>query len=146
MSLKTFVEALPDYARDLRLNASSILNDQTLGEERKNGLLLACAHGSGHKPLVDAVEAEVAPRVCPALHLRRHLPRVHRRRPRRRPLQPVRLDQEFLRREIARPAVLDPRHPVRDGVFAVALSAAAYVVFARMLQLSLPAGVLAGWL
>jgi len=40
----------------------------------------------------------------------------------------------------------DPRHPLRDGVFAVALSAAAYVVFARMLQLSLPAGVLAGWL
>ena len=39
---------------------SSILNDQTLGEERKNGLLLACAHGSGYKPLVDAVEAEVA--------------------------------------------------------------------------------------
>ena len=60
MSLKTFVEALPDYAKDLRLNASSILNDQTLGEERKNGLLLACAHGSGHKPLVEAVEAEVA--------------------------------------------------------------------------------------
>ena len=57
MSLKTFVEALPDYAKDLRLNASSILNDKTLGEERKNGLLLACAHGSGHKPLVDAVEA-----------------------------------------------------------------------------------------
>jgi len=60
VSLKTFVEALPDYAKDLRLNASSILNDQTLGEERKNGLLLACAHGSGHKPLVEAVEAEVA--------------------------------------------------------------------------------------
>ena len=60
MSLKTFVEALPDYAKDLRLNASSILNDQTLGEERKNGLLLACAHSSGHKPLVEAVEAEVA--------------------------------------------------------------------------------------
>ena len=40
----------------------------------------------------------------------------------------------------------DPRHPLRDGVFAVVLSAAAYVVFARVLQLSLPAGVLAGWL
>jgi len=40
----------------------------------------------------------------------------------------------------------DPRHPLRDGVFAVALSAAAYLVFARVLQLSLPAGVLAGWL
>ena len=58
MSLKTFADTLPDYAKDLRLNLSSILNDQLLGEERKLGLLLACAHGSGHKPLVDAAEAE----------------------------------------------------------------------------------------
>jgi lipoyl-dependent peroxiredoxin subunit D len=60
MSLKQFVDALPDYAKDLRLNASSILNDQSLSEERKAGLLLACAHGSGYRPLVEAVEAEVA--------------------------------------------------------------------------------------
>ena len=59
MSLKQLADGLPDYAKDLRLNLSSILNDQTLGEERKAGLLLACAHGSGHKPLVDAVESEV---------------------------------------------------------------------------------------
>jgi len=31
-------------------------------------------------------------------------------------------------------------------VFAVVLPLAAYVVFARVLQLTLPAGVLAGWL
>ena len=60
MSLKAFADALPDYAKDLRLNLSSILNDQTLGEERKAGLLLTCAHGPGYKPLVEAVEAEVA--------------------------------------------------------------------------------------
>ena len=59
MSLKQFADSLPEYAKDLRLNLSSILNDQTLGEERKAGLLLACAHGSGHKPLVEAAEAEV---------------------------------------------------------------------------------------
>ena len=59
MSLKQFADSLPDHAKDLRLNLSSILNDQTLGEERKAGLLLACAHGSGHKPLVEAAEAEV---------------------------------------------------------------------------------------
>jgi len=58
MSLKEFAEALPDYAKDLRLNLTSILSDQLLGEERKAGLLLACAHGSGYKPLVDAAEAE----------------------------------------------------------------------------------------
>lgn len=60
MSLKEFADTLPDYAKDLRLNLSSILNDQQLGDERKNGLLLACAHGSGYRPLVLAAEGEVA--------------------------------------------------------------------------------------
>lgn len=59
MSLKSFAEALPDFAKDIRLNVSSLLNDQTLGDQRKYGLLLACAHGTGYKPIVDAVEAEV---------------------------------------------------------------------------------------
>jgi putative tricarboxylic transport membrane protein len=40
----------------------------------------------------------------------------------------------------------DDRHPLRDAAFAVALSFTAYFVFARLLQLSLPAGVLWGWL
>jgi alkyl hydroperoxide reductase subunit D len=60
MSLKQLAESLPDYAKDIRLNLTSILSDQLLGDERKAGLLLACAHGSGYKPLVDAAEAEVA--------------------------------------------------------------------------------------
>jgi alkyl hydroperoxide reductase subunit D len=60
MSLKQFADALPDYAKDIRLNLGSILSDQLIGEERKNALLLACAHGSGYKPLVEAAEAEVA--------------------------------------------------------------------------------------
>ena len=40
----------------------------------------------------------------------------------------------------------DPRHPVRDGFFAIGTSVCAYVLFARVLHLSLPAGLLAGWL
>ena len=59
MSLKEFAETLPDYAKDLRLNVGSLLNDQALGDQRKYGLLLACAHGTGYKPIVDAAEAEV---------------------------------------------------------------------------------------
>ncbi|HEX6605220.1 MAG TPA: carboxymuconolactone decarboxylase family protein [Sphingomicrobium sp.] len=58
MSLKQFADTLPDYAKDLRLNLGSILSDQLLGEERKLALLLACAHGSGYRPLVAAAEAE----------------------------------------------------------------------------------------
>ncbi len=59
MSLKQFADTLPEYAKDLRLNLSSILSDQLLGDTRKFGLLLACAHGSGYRPLVAAAEAEV---------------------------------------------------------------------------------------
>jgi alkyl hydroperoxide reductase subunit D len=59
MSLKQFVDTLPDYAKDLRLNMGSLLNDQTLGDQRKYGLILACAHGTGYRPVVAAAEAEV---------------------------------------------------------------------------------------
>jgi alkyl hydroperoxide reductase subunit D len=65
MSLKEFAETLPDYAKDLRLNLSSILNDQLLGDQRKYGLLLACAHGSGYRPLVAAAEAEIQGKLSP---------------------------------------------------------------------------------
>jgi putative tricarboxylic transport membrane protein len=40
----------------------------------------------------------------------------------------------------------DARHPARDAVCALGVSVAAYLVFARALDLQLPAGVLAGWL
>ena len=59
MSLKSFAEALPDYAKDLRLNVGSLLSDQTLPDQQKFGLILACAHGTGYKPIVAAAEAEV---------------------------------------------------------------------------------------
>ena len=38
----------------------------------------------------------------------------------------------------------DERHPARDATFALAVSLAAYLLFARVLQLQLPAGVFAG--
>ena len=65
MSLKEFSDALPDYAKDIRLNLGSLLGDQTLGDQRKYGLLLTCAHGSGYKPIVDAAEAECAGKLSP---------------------------------------------------------------------------------
>jgi hypothetical protein len=40
----------------------------------------------------------------------------------------------------------DARHPVRDAGFAIAMSVVAYVVFARLLRLTLPSGVLGRWL
>ena len=40
----------------------------------------------------------------------------------------------------------DPRHPKRDAVSAIAMAIGAYVLFARVLQLSLPSGLLGWWL
>jgi hypothetical protein len=40
----------------------------------------------------------------------------------------------------------DAAHPVRDAIYAAAVAVGSYLVFARMLDLALPAGVLAGWL
>jgi putative tricarboxylic transport membrane protein len=40
----------------------------------------------------------------------------------------------------------DSQRPLRDAAFSVVISVGAYLLFARVLQLSLPAGVLAGWL
>ena len=65
MSLREFSEALPDYAKDIRLNLNSLSGDQILNDQRKYGLLLSTAHGSGYKPLVDAAEAECAPKLSP---------------------------------------------------------------------------------
>ena len=58
--LTTIKEQIPDFAKDIRLNVGSLVNDQTLGDQRKYGLILACAHGTGYKPIVDAAEAEIA--------------------------------------------------------------------------------------
>ena len=65
MSLKEFGDTLPDYAKDIRLNLNSILSDQLLGDQKKYGLLLACAHGSGYRPLVAAAEAECDGKLSP---------------------------------------------------------------------------------
>jgi putative tricarboxylic transport membrane protein len=40
----------------------------------------------------------------------------------------------------------DDRHPLRDAIVALAVSVSAYLLFVRVLQLTLPAGVLARWL
>jgi alkyl hydroperoxide reductase subunit D len=65
MALKEFAGALPDFAKDIRLNVGSLLNETVLNDQRKYGTLLACAHGSGYKPLVEATEAEVDGKLSP---------------------------------------------------------------------------------
>ena len=72
MSMAELVRVLPDYAKDLRLNVSSLLNEPVLNDQRKYGTLLACAHATGVPALVAAAEAEAGARISPeAVHAAR---------------------------------------------------------------------------
>ena len=63
MTLTELARTIPDYAKDLRLNIGSLLGETILTDQRKYGLLVACAHATGHRPLIEAAEAEAAPKL-----------------------------------------------------------------------------------
>ncbi|MFQ3595851.1 MAG: carboxymuconolactone decarboxylase family protein [Sphingomonadaceae bacterium] len=65
MALADLAQTLPDYAKDLRLNLSSLLNDQALSDQQKYGTLLACALATGWKPLIAEAEAEAGAKLSP---------------------------------------------------------------------------------
>ena len=65
MLFSDLAKTLPDYAKDLRLNVSSLLNEQLLSDQQKWGTIVAVAHACAHKPLIDAVEAEAAAKLSP---------------------------------------------------------------------------------
>jgi alkyl hydroperoxide reductase subunit D len=65
MSVNDLARTLPDYAKDLRLNMSSLLNEQGVTPQQKYGLLVSCAHAVGHGALITAAEAEAAQHLTP---------------------------------------------------------------------------------
>jgi len=46
MSIDTLKAALPDFAKDTRLNLSSLASDETFTDQQKYGLMVACAIAS----------------------------------------------------------------------------------------------------
>lgn len=66
MSVIDLSRTLPDYAKDLRLNVSSLLQEQLLTDQQKYGLLVACAHATGHGPLIAAAESDAQDRLSEA--------------------------------------------------------------------------------
>jgi lipoyl-dependent peroxiredoxin subunit D len=63
MSIESLKARLPDFAKDIKLNLSTLAHDETLGEETKYGLLLACAIASRNKDIVAAFEQEAQTRL-----------------------------------------------------------------------------------
>jgi alkyl hydroperoxide reductase subunit D len=62
MTIETIRDALPDYAKDLKLNLSSLLADTVLTEQQRWGTLLATALAARNASLVAAVAADAAER------------------------------------------------------------------------------------
>jgi alkyl hydroperoxide reductase subunit D len=65
MSIESLKQALPDYARDQRLNLSALLTDATLTEQQLWGALLATALASRNAAVSAAVAAESAQHLSP---------------------------------------------------------------------------------
>jgi alkyl hydroperoxide reductase subunit D len=65
MSIERIKDLLPEYAKDQRLNLSSLLNDTLLSEQQRWGALLATALAARNGALVEAVAAEARQRLAP---------------------------------------------------------------------------------
>ncbi len=65
MLFSDLAKTLPDHAKDLRLNVSSLLAEQLLTDQQKYGTLVAVAHACAYKPMIDAAEAEAADKISP---------------------------------------------------------------------------------
>ena len=65
MQIDTIREALPDYAKDLKLNLSSLLNEQVLTEQQRWGTFVATALASRNPALIKAVSADAEEKLSP---------------------------------------------------------------------------------
>jgi lipoyl-dependent peroxiredoxin subunit D len=66
MTIDAIKDMLPDYAKDLKLNLSSLLTDAVLTEQQRWGTLLATALAARNAPLIAAVAGEASQHLSPA--------------------------------------------------------------------------------
>lgn len=65
MSIDQLKSALPDFAKDVRLNLSSMASDETLTPRQKYGLFVACSIAARNATVRKAMEAEAAAHLQP---------------------------------------------------------------------------------
>lgn len=66
MTIEALKSAIPDFAKDVRLNLSALAREDKLDEQQRFGLLLAAALATRNPRVVAAMEAEVRARLSPA--------------------------------------------------------------------------------
>ena len=65
MSLDALKNELPEYAKDLKLNLSSLARDTDLDDQKKWGTFLASAHAIGEPKTLAAITAEAEAHLSP---------------------------------------------------------------------------------
>jgi alkyl hydroperoxide reductase subunit D len=65
MSLETLKTALPDYAKDIRLNLGSLATEPSLSDEQRAGTFVASAIASRNPTVTQAIIGEFAPHLSP---------------------------------------------------------------------------------
>ncbi len=65
MSIDTIKSAIPDYAKDIKLNISSLANDETLNEQQLWGTMLASALAGRNDFVIAQVTEEAAQHLSP---------------------------------------------------------------------------------
>jgi len=66
MSIEELKDRIPDFAKDVRLNLTSMASDETLDAQTKYGLFLACAIATRNPAVISAMEAVAADKLSPA--------------------------------------------------------------------------------
>jgi alkyl hydroperoxide reductase subunit D len=65
MSLEHLKSALPDYAKDIRLNLGSLATEPALSDEQRAGAFIVSALASRNPAVTEAIIAEFGPRLSP---------------------------------------------------------------------------------
>lgn len=65
MSIERLKESLPEYAKDQKLNLSSLLNDAVLNEQQRWGTLMASALAARNPRVIAAIEADARMHLSP---------------------------------------------------------------------------------
>jgi len=67
MSIDQLKSRIPDFAKDVRLNLSTLASDETLTPQQKYGLMVACGIASRNPVVKAALESEALPHLTPAV-------------------------------------------------------------------------------
>ena len=65
MSIETLKERLPEYAKDLKLNLSTLAAEPSLSEQQRAGTFIACALAARNETTTKALVSEFASKLAP---------------------------------------------------------------------------------